>query len=409
MVYRPKTFPTLLYIVGFTVVIAATWIDYRCQVNGDVWEETPAGWGEGGMTSTTVSGNTDNPILNRFLSFLRTKEAMQKKNAGKRAGKINQELAKTRLRLEHFSSALINPGHPSFAIARQGLTEETIVRDDLEKQKMKCTIHTGKYYMPSALFAYSLLAFIYLMTDLAIVLMARKIFPINTDMGKWITAYLCFMFLMSASLFATCIMTGIISEDNTWIGPKSFFVCPGAWTAERVAHTGLVMIVAVPMTRLWRLTRRELMPVISSESLADPEGKCGVGGYVNFLGVWTNLIFITFALITVIGLRSAIHAQHKFDSIYLIPTLTGFAINVFFAIRMIRNGLLLRERYKAVVKASFPTLQEKEASRIAGDPTIDYIGEKWWKIPVTLAGIVGSAWAILQWAGISKVIENVLK
>jgi hypothetical protein len=168
-------------------------------------------------------------------------------------------------------------------------------------------------------------------------------------------------------------------------------------------------MLAIPLTRLWRLTRRELIPSITPVGLYDPIGQCGVGNYVNFLDLWTNISFIFFALITFIGLKPAIYAQVTFDDIYLLPVLVSFIITIAFAVRMIINGVRLRENYLLIIQKSFKTLQDKEKDKIGSDPTINFIGDRWWKIPVTLITMMGTAWIIFKWSGISALIEDVVK
>src|SRR5512137_260643 len=102
MVYRPKTFPNLLYFIGFTVVIGATWFDYHYQVSGMVWEKPPAGWGVVECSRSIDSGRTDEPIFICFSSYLRAKESRQIKNAVRRTENICRELERTQVRLKHF-------------------------------------------------------------------------------------------------------------------------------------------------------------------------------------------------------------------------------------------------------------------------------------------------------------------
>jgi hypothetical protein len=58
------------------------------------------------------------------------------------------------------------------------------------------------------------------------------------------------------------------------------------------------------------------------------------------------------------------------------------------AVRLVLNAIALRERYRTAIGRLAGTWKDVQALKPAGDPTVAFIGENWWKLPATLGAML---------------------
>lgn len=84
-------------------------------------------------------------------------------------------------------------------------------------------------------------------------------------------------------------------------------------------------------------------------------------------------------------------------------------VMLIYTVRLARNAITIRLRYEKAATECASTWQEARSKEIAPDPTRDFIGENWWKMPATVFGSLGVAWTVLEWAGMAQVVLDTVK
>jgi hypothetical protein len=169
------------------------------------------------------------------------------------------------------------------------------------------------------------------------------------------------------------------------------------------------MIMAIPTTQLWCYLRKKLIPEISPVWLRRPDPKFAVGKYVLFLQTWTLIIFGSFSVTTIVTVRWAASQQAQFENAYLFNTIVGVGLASLMVGKMIRNAIELRRRYQDSLLTNFDSWSAIRDANVPTDPTRDFIGESWWKLPANFIGIISATWAVLQLMGVANMIVNALK
>jgi hypothetical protein len=134
-----------------------------------------------------------------------------------------------------------------------------------------------------------------------------------------------------------------------------------------------------------------------------------VGLYVRFLHIWTIVALGAPLVVTIAWIRFAQAGQERFDAFYLIPVLAGAVTNGLLGGRLVRNALIVRHRYELGRGELGKTWAEVESKKPPPDPTASFLGEDWWRLPATFAGLFVGLWTVLEWARVTDVISAALK
>jgi hypothetical protein len=92
-----------------------------------------------------------------------------------------------------------------------------------------------------------------------------------------------------------------------------------------------------------------------------------------------------------------------------LPVLVGAVTNAVLGGRLVRNGLIVRHRYELGRAGLGETWAEVESKKPPPDPTASFLGEDWWRLPATFAGLFVGLWTVLEWAHVTDVISAALK
>ena len=385
-----------LYVVGFllifTGVFAQSQVQIACQ-NGFYAigaQQFPECWHKG------------------FRQWLQAKGAAQAKLWEDKKERISSDYSISDARLKGLEAKLKDHSNPSFLSAREKFEEEERVHKNLE-EKWKKLAPSGAQDFLIMVLIYVLIIAIFLFASFYLTKLARSYISPKMVLKNWSLSYWSFFGFPFFFLTGVLVYTSIYKAEKSWIGESSFHVSWESWVWERVANIGLCMIAAIPMAKLWCYLRKEFIPEVSVSWLRGPNGESTVEKYAQFLQIWTIVIFYGFSVITIAVIRWAASYQDEFEKAYLIITALGVIVSGLIIGKMIRNAMILRERYYQAISKNFGSWQEVSDGKIPKDPIEDFIGATWWKLPANFVGIASAMWALLELTGVSKVIVSALK
>jgi hypothetical protein len=345
----------------------------------------------------------------RWPEWLKKKGIRQRMSWAARIDETALDYEISQKRLALLEKALYDKANPFFLSSREKYEEEKRINEALKTKTEKLNIGVAKKGFVGEIINYFLVLGIFLTASWCLPRLAKSHISPEVVLADWKLPYWSFFLILY--LCQTCVVcyTSILKEEKFWIGASSFFVSWGAWCLERVAIFGLSMIVAIPTTQLWCYLRKKLIPEISPVWLRRPVADFAVGKYVIFLQTWTLIIFGSFSIITIGTVRWAASQQVQFEKAYLLDTIVGVGLAALMVGKMIRNAIELRSRYQDSLFKHFDSWNAIRDANVPTDPTRDFIGESWWKLPANFVGIITATWAVLEFMGVAKVIVDALK
>jgi hypothetical protein len=313
----------------------------------------------------------------------------------------------SRLRQCLLERALTDSGAPPFAEARQRLDEERETARALAARERRLQFRplkvTDRIVLGAIDAAISLLAIVLLLRTARPILGRPGVRPF----AGWPLVYALFVAIAATVVFATMYYGGVALKEKTWVGTDSFIASPAAWAWTLVSLIGVVLMFAQPMALTWLLSRTSLTP--TELQPLDPEGECGVGGYVTFLHTWTIIAVALLLVPAVVLIRVASAEQEWSQPVYLVPPIAGAVLTGVLVYRLVRNAIVLRLRYSRALGSLAATWDEVQKLKPAPDPTIPFIGENWWKLPATLGSLFVALWGVLEWTGAAKALIELVR
>jgi hypothetical protein len=435
-------FPLYVYIVGLFLLFLGIAAQICVEVNSGLWNDQPKEWKELKLIdpdcgSDDLRKKLGEEVKETFGPKCSKGAEVKQGKFREKAGKgfpswwgeclleekgINQRMSwaarwnETALdcviskkRLAELEKILENKANCFFLSSREKYEEEKRIYEALKTKMKMLEIGPAKKGFISMMIVYILVLGILLAASWYLHRLAKSHISPKVVMVRWKLPYWVFFLTFYLCQTGVVCYTSIFKEEKSWIGASSFFVSWEAWFFERVAILGLSVIMAIPTTQLWCYLRKELIPEISPIWLRRPDPKSAVGKYVLFLQTWTLIIFGAFSVITVVAVRWAASQQAQFENAYLINTIVGGGLASLMVLKMIRNAIELRRRYQDSLSANFDSWSAIRDANVPSDPTRDFIGESWWKLPANFVGIISATWAILELTGVAKVIVDALK
>ncbi|HBB87606.1 MAG TPA: hypothetical protein DC047_08325 [Blastocatellia bacterium] len=319
--------------------------------------------------------------------------------------KYHKLQAESQARLGQLKTALITPGDPGYAGARTAITLEESETQRLQGKLDALKVETVKSSLGHFLIAFPLVVlFALLAARLAAHqgLAALGGWSVGGKSTSWRKSYWSWVLLIFCVNTAREVSTSIIqTEGKSWFAWSSFCVSSSAWTLNLVLILGVAMLVAYPAAILWQFGRSNNRPMILDWQHKD--GQWGIGSYVLFLQTWASLSLVALVLPGALWLR-AFRGEARFTFVYLLPGLVLLASVLLISGRMIRNAILIRNAYRKAFEALGNTWQEIKARNPPPDPTINFLGEHWWKLPTVIFAIFGLLWLIVEQIGISDLL-----
>jgi hypothetical protein len=329
----------------------------------------------------------------------------QLNNRQKDEDEHNRLHAESKARLGQLETALITPGNPAYADARTAITLEESEKHRLKRKLDALNVETVKSSLGHFLIAFPLVVvFALLAARLAAhqALAALGGWSVGGKSTSWRKSYWPWVLLIFCINTAREVSTSIIqTEDKSWFAWSSFCVSSEAWTLNLVTFFGVAMLVAYPAAVLWHFGRSNNRPMILDWKHKD--GQWGVGRYVLFLQTWSTLSLVALVLPGALWLRT-FKGDARFTSAYLLPGLVLLAAVLLISGRLIRNAILIRSAYRKAFEARGKTWQEIKAQNLPPDPTMNFLGEHWWKLPTVILAMLGLVWLIVEKVGISDLL-----
>lgn len=403
-----------LYIIASILILCGFIGIFIVEYNSGLWDNQPNEWIA--VRDSLINGANDTTIDNLsgigipdWLGAIKAKGIEQRKSWARKMVDVASDLGSSKKRMDTLKNELDKKESPHFINAREKYEEEKNINATLNDKKIKLEIKTGKKYFFGFLSgSYLCIILISLTASIGIRRMSKFYLPTCPDKSPLKNYFWIFVFYIFLVQVLVSFYTSVWETDKLMILPISFFVSLSAWMIEKVSCFGLSMIMAIPINMLWYYSCKTFIPEVSPSLLKGANGKFAVEKYVNFLQICTLSLFVLFALPTIILIRWAAAQQAGFEKTYLLLVLGGALIYLLLIGKMIRNALELRRRYEKSIELSFDSWKAVAEAKVLPDPTIDFIGESWWKLPLSFAGIIGTIWALLEFTGVSKIILKAL-
>ena len=224
----------------------------------------------------------------------------------------------------------------------------------------------------------------------------------QNKMSNWMLPHVIFGLLIAIFMTLAEISTSVLAQEKTWFGWDSFCVTPSAFIIKCIAFISFGLVAATPFTMLWCVSRRKYIPPPKPSA---QDGKFGAGRYVEFLQTWTLWLILAPATLGIFWVRYVVEMEPRFSSARLLHGIGVGVIITLIVVKLIRNAIILRFRcYEALSDKEY-----KEGDKQPTDPTINFLGTEWWKLPATISVALASIWALLEWLGIAKIILNLIR
>lgn len=434
---RFNGFPLYVYIAGLFLLCFGLASEIIVEKKNDLWNNPPSCWEQLKFVHPDFSSShmqeklkvafesephkfeiinleefkkrarQDFPSL--WPEWLKEKGINQRKSWAARMNQAALEYVTSKKRLEILEKALDNEHDGHFMTSREKFAEEKRINETLKAKLEKLKIRTAREGLVWTIIIYLLIIAIFLASSWYLYRLAKSHISPEVAVVHWKFPFWVFFLIFYLCQTGVVFYTSILKEEKSWIGASSFFVSWKAWCFERVAILGLSMIMAIPTTQLWCYLSKELIPEISPIWLRRPDGRFDVGKYVFFLQAWTLIIFGFFSVITIVVVRWAASQQAQFESAYLLNTIVSVAVAGLLIAKMIRNAIELRRRYQESLLTSFDSWSAIKNADVPADPTENFIGKSWWKLPANFVGIITATWAVLEWTGVGKVLVDALR
>lgn len=328
----------------------------------------------------------------------------QQTDLQRRQEELNQRRKTSANRTVEFNKALSNPENPAFVGARTAISFEENLTRDFEREQKSLEVETLGAFLP--LFAIGLLLVV------LIALMAARLAAwqglaavgawSRSGEWKWRTPYWLAVVLVFGAHAAREIFTSILTtKDKSWFAWSSFCISSGAWGLMLVVALGFAMIVAYPATILWHFGSRSNRPTTLDWTHRD--GQWGVGSYVLFLQTWAILSFVFLIVPVALWLKALIN-DPRLSRAYLLTSSVLFVSVLAISGRMVRNAIAIRRTYHAELRRLGKTWQDIQEKKPPPDPTSNFLGDHWWKLPTVILGTFALLWLIVEKIGVSDLL-----
>jgi hypothetical protein len=395
-------------IIGFISLIFV-------EINNGQWESKPSEWEDVLNAKRNYSdiAKIDSLAIVGFPDFwskeLKENGKIKKITWANSVLEINRNLDSSGKRQDLLAKSLTDTGSNQFLSAREKYEEEKTVYSLLKSREEFYEFKIGKIHIISYFLIYLFLFLCSYFTQLRIYKMSESYFSPTPKLNNWNGPYFTIVILLFLTYLIPSFITSFWEPENLYILPVCFFVSPLAWLSDKVIALGLIFFLAIPATQILCYTKKESIPKIESEKLESTEEKFIIEKYVNFLQICTLSIFTLLTICIITTVLWSDSGPIRFEKAFIIYIIGGSMVYVFLIIRMIDNAITIRRSYEDCIKSRFKSFDEFKNSKIFPDPTIEFIGESWWKLPLHFAGIIGTTWGLLKLTGVDQIILNGLK
>jgi len=292
----------------------------------------------------------------------------------------------------------VDPGIPYFAFAREKMTEEGKELGKLEAKVRRLQVEplSLKFVIKAVAVTMSILLAAFAAARLMIHQARGSVFY-DKEITREGCPYWKFVAILFLTFLAREVITSVIAIKKSSFAWNSFCVSNTAWLLTQVMFLGFAMVIAYPASVLYYLSRSTHRPPTLDPS--HPDGAWGVRGYVLFLQTWAILAMVFFFAPTLLALR-IYAASPEVSFLYTVPSIVYSAVAGIIVARLIWNAAKIRQAYYNALETPCATWQEIESRPTPGDPTINFIGEHWWKLPAIIIGALAILWTAIKWSGV---------
>lgn len=327
----------------------------------------------------------------------------QLKNRNEHLIRISSDLAVVKKRIESFKEGLYNTKNTAFIQSRMELDREKKEKTDLEAEKKRLIL---KPIFPSAVWELALILF----GLMAVFLVARFVLKDAQDTFHeklnfkkvWIRPYLLMAGFLIASTLGEQVWVSIIDTDKSWFGWCSFCISPWVFILMRLTYAADQFAITYALTMFYLLADERYVPKIK---LDNPDGRCGVGKYVNLFQKWT-FIGLTAAIFPIVWWLHVITVSPaSFEKAYLITPISSLIVVMYLVFRGVRKASLLRRKYQeACTEKMGQSWSAQKAKNLPPDPTLEFLGDKWWKLPAVVTAVITAALVALKVLGVTNIL-----
>lgn len=328
-------------------------------------------------------------------------------NRREKLSEINSDLDAVEKRIDHFTKALKKKEDRAFVQARVELEREKRKKAALTDEKKGLIANP---IFPSAFgeLAFLLVAFgIVFLIARRILKDATKTFHRTLDLKRvWIKPYLLIAGVLIFCTLVEQVWVSVLDPQKSWFGWCSFCVSPWGFVLIRLTYAMDQFAITYVFTVIYLLTDEQYVPPIE---LDNPDGRCGVGKYVYLFQKWTFIGLVVAIIPIVWWLREITVSPAWFEKAYLITPVSSLGVIAYLVSRVIRRAYLLRRKYQeACTNKMGSSWSAQKAKNLPPDPTREFLGDKWWKLPAVVTAVITAALAALKVLGITNILVNQL-
>lgn len=333
---------------------------------------------------------------------------LQAEERAKDLKKVTTNIKQTEDRIEVFKEAFVSKSSRYYVNAHKYLVEEKKILKSLENRKkgFEITPMSGKYVF---IFIAFILPFFLslaitqrLLKDFDWLSKDQELPPSRIGIVFWSLSIIFWLIIVVTAIFTSIVTV----EGKTWYDSASYCVSEFAFIFIHIALLGSTMSLATPVTVAFVAADKKYIPPIK---LQIPDGRCGVGDYIDALKRWTFWGSILVLGIALFWTDYVISQQGGISRAYLIVPFSMAALLLILMYCFLRNAYKIRQDYIRHRTALGATWAEVSSHEIPQDPTIDFISHEWWKLPTIVYPVLGTIFFLAEFFGMSKIIIEALK
>ncbi len=321
---------------------------------------------------------------------------------------VKSSIKQIEARMAVFREALESRASPFFVNAHNYLAEENKILQSLKDKKkgLEITPLAGKFiYIFVAFilpFFLSLVVTQWLLKDFGWLSKDRELPSSKLNLVFWSLSIFFWFVIMGTAIFTSIVTV----QGKAWYDSSSFCVSEFAFIFVHISLLGSAMSLAVPVTVAFVGANKKYIPSVKFQN---PDGRCGVGVYLDTLKRWTFWGSILVLGIAMFWIDFVISQQGGISRAYLIVPFCMTVLLLLLMVCFIRNAYEIRKEYNRLRTALGATWAEVKSHEIPQDPTLDFISREWWKLPTIVYPVIGAIFFVAEFSGISKIVIEALK
>lgn len=322
--------------------------------------------------------------------------------------KVTTSIRQIEDRMDVFREALDSKFSQYFVNAHSYLAEENKILQSLKNKEkgLEITPMSGKFVLIFIAFMLpfflSLVITQWLLKDFDWLSKDRELPPSRLSKVFWSLSIIFWLIIVVTAIFTSIVTV----EGKTWYDSSSFCVSEFAFIVIHIALLGSTMSLATPVSVAFVAANKRYIPPIK---LQNPDGRCGVGDYIDALKRWTFWGSILVLGIAISWTDFVISQQGGISRAYLIVPFSMAALLLLLMYCFLRNAYTIRKEYILHRTALGATWAEVSSHEIPQDPTVEFISHEWWKLPTVVYPVLGTIFFVAEFFGISKIVIEAFK